>query len=157
MAMDPDLRITRTTDLQEIWELCKESGLDMKGGPLKDIVVAYGCYVDGEMLGCATLQEVEGSFFLEYVAVAPDHRLKGIGRLLVREIEEEARSRGLEELWAKARSPGFYESIGFRIAPQDEETPKSLDGCIGCQQLRVTCFPAIVVKQLRTRSSLPDE
>jgi N-acetylglutamate synthase-like GNAT family acetyltransferase len=157
MVKDSDLIIAKTDDLQTIWKLCKDSGLDMEDEPLKDIVVAYGCFVGGEMLGCATLQKVDDHVFLEYVAVAPEHRLKGIGSLLVEKIEQEARSRGLKELWAKARSPGFYERIGFRVTSADEKAPKSIEGCMGCPQFRVTCFPEIVVKRLSTRAPPSEE
>lgn len=147
--MDEDRPVIRKTDdLEGIKELCVRAGLDMEDGPLKGITVAYGAYIGDRLVGCATLQLADGTHFLEYVAVDPDARMKGLGALLVSRIEQEAKARGMDELWAKARSPGFYERVGFRILKNGELGPKSLDGCAGCPQFRKNCFPAIVVKQL---------
>jgi N-acetylglutamate synthase-like GNAT family acetyltransferase len=147
--MDDDMPVTRKTqDLEAIRALCVEAGLDMQEGPLAGVVVAYGCYMDDILVGCATLKFEDGSHFLEYVAVDADARNRGIGAMLVAKIEEEARSRGMSELWAKARSPGFYERIGFRVLGEGERGPKSLESCRECPQFRKSCFPAVVVKQL---------
>lgn len=140
--------IKKTGDLDAVRDLCVGAGLDMGDGPLEGVVVAYGAFIDGRLVGCATLQSADGGLFLEYVAVDPSVRKKGIGARLVSRIEEEARARGLSELWAKARSPGFYERIGFRILDQNERGPKNLDSCQGCPQFRISCSPAIVVKKL---------
>lgn len=140
--------IVRSGDLDAIGELCVRTGLDMKDGPLEGVVVAYGAYLGDRLVGCATLQSAEGNLFLEYVAVDECARNRGIGTALVAKIEEEARARGLKELWAKARSPGFYEKVGFRMLGDGERGPKNLDTCQGCPQFRKTCFPAIVVKPL---------
>ena len=150
MAMsDNELPMTRRTqDLDAVRTLCVQAGLDMQDGPLEGVVVAYGTYIGDRLIGCATLQFADGSHFLEYVAVDASFRNTGIGAMLVAKIEEEARSRGMSELWAKARSPGFYERIGFRIISDDEPRPKSLDTCKGCPQFRKSCFPEIVVKRL---------
>lgn len=140
--------IRRTDDLDAVRTLCVKAGLDMSEGPIEGVVVAYGAYLDGELVGCATLQFADGGHFLEYVAVDASVRNRGIGASLVSRIEEEAKARGMKDLWAKARSPGFYERIGFRILADGERGPKSLDTCQGCPQFRSTCFPAIVVKIL---------
>lgn len=140
--------VRRTLDLDAVRALCVDAGLDMQDGPIDGVVVAYGAYVGDRLVGCATLQSAEGGHFLEYVAVDPSFRNRGIGGLVVSMIEEEARKRGMRELWAKARSPGFYQRIGFRVLGEDEKGPKSLESCRSCPQFRNTCFPAIVVKPL---------
>lgn len=142
----PTLR--RTDDLDAIRALCVEAGLDMQNEVLTGIVTAYGAYLGDKLVGCATLQRRDDNLFLEYVAVDKAARQRGIGALLVQRIEDEARARGLTELWAKAKSPEFYQAIGFRVLQEGERGPKSLDGCVGCPQFRSSCFPAIVVKHL---------
>jgi len=148
MSDDTSPVISRTQDLDALRTLCVDAGLDMQDGPLEHVVVAYGAYVGDRLVGCATLQYSDANHFLEYVAVDASFRHRGIGASLVAKIEEEARSRGMSELWAKARSPEFYERVGFRILSDGERGPKSLDSCQGCTQFRKSCFPAIVVKQL---------
>jgi N-acetylglutamate synthase-like GNAT family acetyltransferase len=142
------IEVARSDDLDAMKELCVKAGLDMEEGPLRGVLVAYGAYIDGRLVGCATLQSADGGLFLEYVAVDESVRNRGIGAELVAKIEEEARARGLDELWAKARSPGFYERIGFRVLGDGERGPKNLDTCQTCPQFRKSCFPAIVVKGL---------
>lgn len=148
MPGEDDLDIRVTDDLDAVRELCVRAGLDMQDGPLKGIVVAYGAYLGERLVGCATMQSADGGRFLEYVAVDAGVRNRGIGAALVARIEEEARSMGMRELWAKARAPGFYRRIGYRALGDGERGPKNLDTCQDCPQFRKECFPVIVVKTL---------
>lgn len=148
MSEDEPVRVARTQDLDAVRALCVKAGLDMQDGPLEGVVVAYGAFAGGELVGCATLQSEDGRHFLEYVAVDASVRKRGIGAMLVAKIEGEARARGMKELWAKARSPEFYRRIGFRVLGDSEPGPKTLETCRDCTQFRRTCFPAVVVKQL---------
>jgi len=75
-------------------------------------------------------------------------RKRGLGASLVAKIEEEARSRGLNELWAKARLPEFYEKLGYSVYSGTAHGPKSVEDCKSCSQYHRTCYPAIVVKPL---------
>lgn len=142
----PVLRLTN--DLEAMKALGEMSGWEPEAGPLKGVVVAYGCFVDERLVGCAALQVLEGHYFLEYVAVDGQMRNRGLGASLVAKIEEEARARGLKELWAKARLPGFYERLGYRVLSEDAHGPKSVGDCRVCPQYHKTCYPAIVVKPL---------
>lgn len=148
MSKDEMPVIRRTRGLKAIRKLCVDAGLDMQDGPLEGVVVAYGAYIGNRLVGCAALQSDDGSRFLEYVAVDAKMRKRGIGAMLVAKIEEEARARGMKELWAKARAPEFYRRIGFRVLRDDERGPKSLESCQDCSQFRKICFPAIIVKKL---------
>ncbi len=138
----------RTDDYSAVRELAIRSGLDVSAKSLDDIVVAFGFYIGNSLKGSAALERENGHLFLEWVAVDSDVRMRGIGASLVAMVEDEARMRGLKELWAKALVPEFYRRIGFRVAGHDEVTPKNLDGCQGCPERGVSCHPAIVVKNL---------
>lgn len=135
-------------DFAAIKELGERSGWEPEAGPLKGIVIAYGCYVRGRLVGCAALQLLQGCYFLEYVAVDDSFRNRGLGASLVAKVEEEAKRRGLLELWAKARTPGFYEKLGYRIQPVQSHGSKSVEDCKACSQYRKSCYPAIVMKPL---------
>jgi GNAT superfamily N-acetyltransferase len=137
-----------THDLVAMKALGERSGWEPESGPLKGVVLAYGCYVGERLAGCAALQVLDGYYFLEYVAVDSSVRNRGLGASLVAKIEEEARARGLKELWAKARLPGFYEKLGYRVQPGDAHGPKSVVDCRDCPQYHRTCYPAIVMKLL---------
>lgn len=142
------LEIRRTEDLTAIKELAQRTGLEVEEGQLRGIIVAYGLYDRDRLVGSATLEQKDIHTFLEWVAVDESVRGRGAGRALVTAVEDDARGRGMKELWAKARMPGFYERIGFKVLGDGEVGPKTLDGCRGCPQFRTSCFPAIVVKAL---------
>jgi amino-acid N-acetyltransferase len=142
----------RTRDYDAVRELAIRAGLDVMDKSVEDIVAAFGYYVDGRMMGCAALEHEAGQHFLEWVAVDPDVRMRGVGASLVALVEEEARRRGMTELWAKARVPEFYRSIGYRVLGEKEKGPKTLDGCMGCSEFNKSCHPAIVVKDLRGKT-----
>jgi len=143
---NPILRLTRDTEAMKA--LGEESGWEPEAGSLKGVVVAYGCFLGERLVGCAALQVLDGHYFLEYVAVDSSMRNRGLGASLVAKIEEEARSRGLKELWAKARLPEFYEKLGYRVHSGTTHGLKSVEDCKSCSQYHRTCYPAIVVKPL---------
>ena len=140
--------LARTDDLEAMKELGERSGWEPEERPLRGVVIAYGYFTGERLVGCAALQVLEGYHFLEYVAVDSAHRNHGLGSSLVAKIEDEARTRGIRELWAKARLPGFYEKIGFRAHSAESHGPKSIEDCRSCPQYRRTCYPSMVVKTL---------
>ena len=141
----------RIDDYDAVKELALRAGLDVADKPTDNIVAAFGYFLDSRLMGSAALEHEDGNLFLEWVAVDDSVRLRGIGGSLVGMVEGEARDRGMIELWAKARIPDFYKSIGYRILGKGERGPKTLDGCRGCPELNKTCHPAIIVKDLRAR------
>ena len=141
----------RTEDYEAVKELAIRAGLDSKDKSVEDIVAAFGYYLDGRLMGCAALEYEDGQHFLEWVAVDSGIRMRGVGASLVALVEGEARARGMTELWAKARVPEFYRSIGFRVIGEKEKGLKTLEGCIGCPEFNTSCHPAIVIKDVREK------
>jgi GNAT superfamily N-acetyltransferase len=137
-----------TKDIEAVKTLGEESGWEPEPGPPRGVVLAYGCFVGEKLVGCAALQCLDGYYFLEYVAVDSSFRNRGLGASLVAKIEEEARVRGLKELWAKARQPGFYLKLGYKIQSVGAHGPKSVADCKNCPQYHKTCYPAMVMKPL---------
>ena len=142
----------RTQDYEAVKELAIRAGMDSKEKSTENIVAAFGYYLDGRLMGSAALEYEDGQHFLEWVAVDSSVRLRGVGASLVALVEDEARARGMTELWAKARAPEFYTSIGFRVLGENEKGLKTLDGCIGCPEFNKSCHPAIVVKDIRGKT-----
>ncbi len=141
-----DIELRRTDDLEGIRKLSLSSGLE--DGPFDGIVAAYGLYSGEEMVGCAALKQVEDRFSVEWLAVADRLRERGLGSRLIRKIEDEARARGANTLWALARAPGFFQAIGFRLARADETGGPTLVNCAKCAQFGKSCNPAIVIRAL---------
>jgi len=141
-----DLVLRETDDRAAMRRLAIESGLEE--GTLDKIVVAYGIYQGTRLVGCSALKLDNGCFSVECLAVNEEYRRRGLGAQLVRKVEEDARRRGAQEIWALARAPGFFEAIGFRGSEHPSEGAPSTIGCKSCRQYQATCFPAIVVKDL---------
>ncbi len=140
----PEIR--KTDDHGAVRALALRSGLE--DGTFDSVITAYGCYIGDTLFGCAALKREGDRYAVEWLAVDEQLRRKGIGQMLVRKIEAEARMRGADRIWALARAPRFFESIGFRVASSDEAGGPVMSNCLLCSQYQRTCFPAIVVKNL---------
>jgi len=138
--------LRKTDDHAAIRTLALRSGLE--DGTFEDIVMAYGCYIGEELVGCAALKRDGDRFAVEWLAVADGFRRKGMGRMLVGKIEAEARMRGADRIWALARTTRFFEHLGFRVTTSEEAGGPAMSNCLLCSQYQRTCFPAIVTKQL---------
>lgn len=71
---------------------------------------------EGRVVGFASLVlEGSGSARVRQVSVAFDVQGTGVGRALMREVEAEARRRGLTRLWLEARTTAerFYHRLGY--------------------------------------------
>jgi N-acetylglutamate synthase-like GNAT family acetyltransferase len=97
----PVLRVTG--DHEAIRALALRSGLE--DGTFENIVTAYGYFMGTELVGCAALKRDGERYAVEWLAVSEPFRRKGVGRMLVKRIEAEARMRGADRIWALARAP----------------------------------------------------
>ncbi len=140
------LELRRTRDYEAVRRLALGSGLE--DGAFTGIVAAFGIYSQDDLVGCAALKNSDSTFSVEWLAVSGPLRGKGHGSQLVAEVEKEARARGAERLWALARSPAFFQKIGYRLAREDEKGGPTLSNCSRCPQYKRTCRPAIVVRSL---------
>ena len=63
-------------------------------------------------------EKSEGVGYISHLAVAVDHQHKGIGRLLLKTVEDRARERGFKVIgtMAQVTATAYFEKYGFRIA-----------------------------------------
>jgi len=138
-----DLR--KTDDFEGIRQFSLNAGLE--DGTFENIIAAYGYFVNEELMGCVALKKDRDWYAVEWLAVADGLRRKGLGSMLVRRVESEAKMRGAERIWALARAPRFFEKLGFRqSSPSDRPEGPTLCNCLLCRQYQQSCFPAIMVK-----------
>ncbi len=72
---------------------------------------------DGGVQGGLAGDVYLGWLFIRYLWVAEEHRGGGYGERLLREAEDEARSRGCRGIWLDTfsfQAPGFYRRLGFQ-------------------------------------------
>jgi len=97
---------------------------------IRDFVVAT---VEDEIIGCGALHVVWGDVAeVRSLAVAPDWLGKGIGRLMVEALVQEARSLGLPSVFALTYRQGFFEHMGFRVVPRETLPHKIWGECLDC-------------------------
>lgn len=97
--------------------------------PLSDILVAvdssssailgFAC-MTRELLPEPCIAEVPAPVHLQRIYVYPHAQGKGVGKLLMQAIEEEAKKQGFENLWLKVyegnhRAIVVYEKLGFKM------------------------------------------
>ncbi|MEM0156013.1 MAG: N-acetyltransferase [Thermoplasmataceae archaeon] len=127
------LRTFKKDDLSEIKKLENQT---FKVGPyskrmLKKIFTAPGSFniiaeEEKSIVGYAVVLPLgDGSFDLESIAVDPTSQNKGIGRMLIREMERQMISRGgktsiLEVRDTNEKAIKFYQSNGYKIAEHME-------------------------------------
>ncbi len=91
------------------------------GGELRDLLAGYGRLsglVRGVLLAVLERRERPGELLMDGIAVDADHRSKGVGRLLLREIAAVARELGdntirLDVVDTNPRARQLYEREGF--------------------------------------------
>jgi len=73
---------------------------------------------DGEVIACGRVQDNGlGLGQIRYMAVHPNYQGKGLGKLIVIKLEEEAKAIGLKsiELQARENALGFYTGQGYEV------------------------------------------
>ena len=72
-------------------------------------------YRGGRAIGTARLRSVGGDAKAERVAVLPEQREHGVGRLLMQHLEREAQARGVHRVVLNAQVSviAFYEQLGY--------------------------------------------
>jgi amino-acid N-acetyltransferase len=113
---------------------------------IRDFSVAY----DRERLaGCGALHfYTPVSAEVRSLAVQPELKQHGVGRLLVEALEREARTQDLESIFAFTYAPGFFHKLGFNEVERGELPLKVWKDCLRCPKFQ-NCDEIAVLKHLR--------
>lgn len=141
--MTENIQIREETVHSAFTELYRSSGLEIEEGweaecnPLFSVSAREG----DRLLGAATVSRRFDRLVLDYIAVWPEQRVKGLGRRLAEACADFARQQGETKLWLAARTPGFFRALGA------EETggTELLAECVGCPDLGKECRPLEMV------------
>ncbi len=100
--------------LRQPWDKPKDTATD-------DLELSsINAYIEqaGEVIACGRLQDNDnGLGQIRYMAVHPNYQGKGLGKLIVAKLEEEAKAIGLTtiELQARENALEFYKSQGYMV------------------------------------------
>jgi amino-acid N-acetyltransferase len=110
---------------------------------LRDYVVAVDAR--GRVVVCAALREYAPSLAeLVSVAVARDAHGRGLGRLVVAEVERLAVARGHERLFAHTVNAPFFEAIGYDVVERSRYPEKVGRSHTACVERNLVGEPAVL-------------
>lgn len=117
------LRAATEADARSIHDLLERSGL-----PTSDLATARPEFVignDGErVIGVGALERFGSAALLRSVAVEPQLRGSGVGRLIVGELERRARAAGIHELiLLTLTAREFFERLGYGVTDRGHVPP----------------------------------
>jgi amino-acid N-acetyltransferase len=100
---------------------------------IRDFVVAEE---NDRVVGCGALH-LYGMHLAEIrsIAVSPEEKSRGIGRLLVDALMDESRRQSVTCVCLFTRTPGFFGHLGFRIARRQDLPDKIYKDCVHCPKL----------------------
>ena len=141
--MNEEIRLREETDHAAFTELYRASRLEIEEGWENDCrpVFSVSARQGDDLLGAATVSRRFERLVLDYVAVRPEFRVKGLGRRLVEVCTCYARKQGEEKLWLAARTPGFFRAIGAAETGGTE----LIGECLGCPDYGKECHPVEMV------------
>lgn len=122
---------------------------------IHDYVVAVDAH--GNVVGCGALKEYSPSVAeVAAIAVARDVHGKGLGRAIVRAVEELALKRDIYDVFALTLQPAFFEAIGYVRVDRARYPEKIRRDCLGCSR-RFACNETCFARNLRTAQPAPAE
>ncbi|GLZ87415.1 hypothetical protein Pres01_34660 [Metapseudomonas resinovorans] len=110
-------------DLPALVKVLREAGL-----PDDDVAlpgrVFYAFQLEGQQVGYAGLEVYGPNALLRSVLIDPRHRKRGLGSLVVSEMEKLARQAGIETLHLLTTNQApFFERIGYVLTPRQVAPP----------------------------------
>jgi arsenite methyltransferase len=149
-----EIHSARAEDLAAVEELLESAGLPREGieagfGPAYAVARA-----GGEVVGAAGVETYDGEGLLRSLVVAPEWRGAGVGRDLVRDRMDWARSRGMESLWLLTTTAApFFHTFGFE--PQDRS--RAPDGIRKSEEFASVCPDSAVLMRRSLHRPLEPE
>jgi ribosomal protein S18 acetylase RimI-like enzyme len=128
-ANDLSIRDARLEDVQAVLELWRaaeatpgvtDTAVDLQRAIAESPAHVLVAEVDGRLVGSiiGTFDGWRGNIYR--LAVHPDHRRRGVGRVLLADVEKRLSDQGVKRITAlveKAhpRAMGFWEAVGYRV------------------------------------------
>ena len=140
-----------TDDFPTLRRLGVDAGLEPGGRIDGERLGLWGAWDANRMVGGVAFERLDGLPTITWLWVAETHRRSGTGSRLLATLECEARLRGIDTVWAAARTPAVFLRSGYRPVPPGPERDTLLAGCSGCAQRGSTCSPEAVVKRTGRR------
>jgi len=104
---------------------------------------------DGKVIGCAALKIVWKDLGeIRSLAISKKHQGKGYGRMIVKQLLEEAELLGLKKVFSLTYVPEFFERFGFERIVKSKLPHKVWSDCINCPKFP-RCDETALLKVLK--------
>lgn len=134
-------KIIKSMNYDDMIPMFIEAGLEMQPDePAPDGLLACFEMIEketGKRIGGASLAKMCGEYVLKTVAIEKAYQGKGLGRMLVEYVMDEAKEWDAERLILAAKVPGFYQNIGFKIISREDTPP--ISDCLTCPRFQNGC------------------
>jgi amino-acid N-acetyltransferase len=138
---DVILRGAAATDQPAIEKLLTELELPVAGVG-EWISSFWVAEADGRMIGVAGLEIYDDGALLRSVAVVPDRRSSGLGRVLIEQVLHSASSSGAREVFLlTTTAQAYFPKLGFQDIPREKVPP----GVRGSIEFREACPASAMV------------
>jgi len=118
---------------------------------IDDYIVAEG--PAGEIFACGALKEYSPSVAeIAAIAVSRDAHGRGLGRAIVRRVEDLARMRGIYDVFALTLQPEFFSAIGYERVDRARYPEKIRRDCLACTR-RFACNEICFARNLLIEDS----
>ena len=135
-------------DHNSLFDFYEANNLEVSADISKDdnAIFSIAVFDNSRLIAAATSSLRKNYFILDYIAVLPEFRKKGLGGELLEKTIEKAKHLGAKNIYITAREPAFFKKYGFI-----KGSPNGMDmnaGCIGCPQYNTTCVSTPMVLKL---------
>jgi N-acetylglutamate synthase-like GNAT family acetyltransferase len=121
---------------------------------IDDYIVAQG--PAGEIVACGALKEYSPSVAeIAAIAVSRDAHGQGLGRAIVRRVEDLARMRGIYDVFALTLQPEFFSAIGYERVDRARYPEKIRRDCLACTR-RFACNEICFARNLLIEDAASD-
>lgn len=119
---------------------------------IRDFTVAF----DGpQLVGCGALHfYTTTSAEVRSLAVDPNQKSHGLGRLIVESLIEESNQHGLHSLFAFTYVDGFFRKLGFDVVDRGELPLKAWKDCLRCPKFQA-CDEIAMLLRLKPEEAVP--
>ena len=118
---------------------------------IRDFTVVYQ---DDRLIGCGALHfYTPTTAEVRSLAVEPEVKNHGIGRVLLEALEQEARENDLHAIFAFTYVPGFFRRLGFVEVDRGSLPLKAWKDCLRCPKFQC-CDEIAVLKTLNEEAML---
>ncbi|NMD69848.1 N-acetyltransferase [Bacillus sp. DNRA2] len=136
------IRKAKISDIETIYQLimgyAEEKVLlpRTKESLFQNIQAMFVAEIDGQIVGCASLTIFDQQLAeIRSLVVDPNMGKRGIGKLLVDKIVEEAKRIEIERLISLTYQVEFFQKCGFEVTVKDNMPQKVWSDCINCPKM----------------------